>query len=90
MEIDLVQSWAGPSYETIMTKNVEKNYIFLRKNIQVPKNYQQTVGEHLAAHGEIDWSPLHCSYPVLLAGDCGDLLVKQPSCQGAEKGEKSE
>ena len=57
MEIDLVQSWAGPPYETIMTKNFEENYIF-RKNIQVPKNYQQTVGEHLAAHGEIDWSSI--------------------------------
>ena len=48
MEIDLVQSWAGPPCETILTKNVEENMI------QVPEDYQQTIGEHLAAHGEID------------------------------------
>ena len=50
MEIDLVQSWAGPPCETILTKNVEENMI------QVPEDYQQTIGQHLAAHGEIDWS----------------------------------
>ena len=27
---------------------------------------------------------------ALHIGDCGDFLVKQPSCQGTEKGEKSE
>ena len=45
----------------------------------------------MASHGKIKLSPNSNSIPPLpFLGDCGDFLVKQPSCQGTEKGEKSE
>ena len=100
MEIGLVQSWAGPPYETILNKNVEKKHFFKKKIFRSLKTISKLLGSIWRHTVRLIGPPSQIIFDCFptsqilssffLAGDCGNFLVKQPPCQGAEKGEKSE